>query len=83
MGGDDYVLDENVCWTNAAEALQWYKNQYDELKKDAERYRWLVANCQDTADEFSVSGQLYFGTYAAGKLSGSIDAMMTKEEKYV
>jgi len=46
------------------------------VRKDAERYRWLKENCQDTADDLSVSGQLCFGTYQAGQVDEAIDAAM-------
>ena len=45
-------------------------------EKDAERYRWLRDNCEDVADELGTAGQIYFGTYQAGRLDAAIDAAM-------
>lgn len=47
--------------------------------QDAKRYDYLVRNCQDTADEHSRSGQLYFGTYARGCLDVEIDHAIAAE----
>lgn len=44
------------------------------LRVDAERYAWLRENCQDSADEFDWSSELYFGEYEAGELDAAIDA---------
>jgi hypothetical protein len=51
------------------------------LAKDAARYQWLRKHCEDTADEYGTSGQLYFGTYAAGQLDAAIDAAMAEGER--
>ena len=45
-----------------------------ELERDAARYRWLRDNCQEAADNYATSGQLYFGTYGYGGLDAEIDA---------
>lgn len=52
--------------------------QLEAAESDAARYRWLRDNCQNCADEYSTSGQLYFGTYAAGGLDAEIDSARTK-----
>lgn len=54
--------------------------EVEALRQDAERYRWLRDNCQDVADEYGTAGQLYFGTYRAGRLEAGIDAAMRNEQ---
>lgn len=51
----------------------------EKAEKDAARYRWLRDNCQDVADEYGTAGQLYFGTYHAGRLDAAIDAAIAQE----
>lgn len=51
----------------------------EKAEKDAARYRWLRDNCQDVADEYGTAGQLYFGTYHAGRLDAAIDAALALE----
>lgn len=47
--------------------------------RDSERLDWLDAKCTNVADEYGIASQLYFGTYATGKLREAIDAAMRQE----
>lgn len=69
-------LGDYVEW-EAYEALQ---AECEKLRKDAERYRWLRDNCEMTADEYGTAGQLYFGTYQAGRLDATIDDAMQRDQ---
>jgi len=46
----------------------------DAAVADAERYRWLRDNCQEAADYYATTGQLYFGTYGYSGIDAAIDA---------
>lgn len=46
----------------------------DAAMADAGRYRWLRDNCQEAADYYATTGQLYFGTYGYSGIDAAIDA---------
>ena len=53
--------------------------ELEKCREDAERYRWLVDNCQECPDELGMGGQLYFGTYSGmDGLDFAIDAARSK-----
>lgn len=61
------------------EHIRSLTERLEKAEKDAGRYRWLRDSCQDVADEYGTAGQLYFGTYHAGRLDAAIDAAIAQE----
>lgn len=65
-----------------AAALREYSSPaHTSEARDSERLDWLDAKCTNVADEHGIASQLYFGTYATGKLREAIDAAIAAEAK--
>lgn len=83
----DLVLSSHFCCMDDAqmwadEASDFLRDNADALLSalaDQRRYRFLKDRCENVGDDYGTGGQLYFGTYAAGKLDEAIDAELDQE----